>query len=88
MISTFSSGGFANTAWVAWKETLQNQMYFLPDFDETCGYYLRESSYRGGTVIGVISSTASLVGKLLGQSEVPQTQEQWVVRFPETLAPT
>jgi len=47
LISTFSSGGFENTEWTSWKSTLANQMYFVPDFDETSGYYGGQSSYSG-----------------------------------------
>lgn len=61
MISTFSSGGFVNTTWQNWKNTLANQMYFIPDFDETAGYYGGEESYPGwyyywgGVVDGLFS---------------------------------
>ncbi|MCJ1312879.1 hypothetical protein MMC25_006555 [Agyrium rufum] len=61
MISTFSSGGLTNDVWTSWKESLANQMYFIPDFDETGGYYGDESSiegwydYWGPVVDGVFS---------------------------------
>ncbi|KAH8662391.1 glycosyl hydrolase family 71-domain-containing protein [Xylariales sp. PMI_506] len=39
IITSFSSGGFNDTTWLDWKEGLANDMYFIPDFDETDGYY-------------------------------------------------
>ncbi|KAJ7181314.1 glycoside hydrolase [Mycena crocata] len=38
-ITTFSDGGLTNDEWKAWKlNTLQNNLYFCPDFDGTDGY--------------------------------------------------
>ncbi|PYH94657.1 putative glucan endo-1,3-alpha-glucosidase agn1, partial [Aspergillus ellipticus CBS 707.79] len=39
LISTFSSGGFHDTNWTKWKTGLADDMFFMPDFDETDGYY-------------------------------------------------
>ena len=47
MISTFSSGGYTNDNWTDWKASFANQMFFIPDFDETTGYYGGEDAYDG-----------------------------------------
>lgn len=58
LISTFSSGGFHNDTWIKWKEGLANDMYFMPDFDETEGYYDAADgwwAYWGPIVDGIFS---------------------------------
>ena len=35
----FSSGGLINDTFIDWKKKFANQMYFVPDFDETAGYW-------------------------------------------------
>ncbi|CAM1506137.1 Fc.00g057780.m01.CDS01 [Cosmosporella sp. VM-42] len=57
-LSTFSDGGYTNTAWSSFKQTYANQLYFVPDFDSTQGYYTADPgwwSYWGGVVDGVFS---------------------------------
>jgi hypothetical protein len=36
--STFSSGGLHNTDWSAWRESWAEEVYFVPDFNDTAGY--------------------------------------------------
>jgi hypothetical protein len=36
--STFSSGGLHNTDWSAWRESWAEEVYLVPDFDDTAGY--------------------------------------------------
>ncbi|SCV50154.1 uncharacterized protein FFFS_09366 [Fusarium fujikuroi] len=58
LISTFSSGGFHNDTWINWKKGLANDMFFMPDFDETDGYYDSADawwSYWGPIVDGIFS---------------------------------
>ncbi|WKT51246.1 hypothetical protein QSH57_016216 [Fusarium oxysporum f. sp. vasinfectum] len=58
LISTFSSGGFHNDTWIDWKKGLANDMFFMPDFDETEGYYDSADewrSYWGPIVDGIFS---------------------------------
>lgn len=58
VISTFSSGGFTHDYWKAWKTSLANEMFFIPDFDETEGYYAGADgwwSYWGDLVDGIFS---------------------------------
>ncbi|EHL00387.1 putative Glucan endo-1,3-alpha-glucosidase agn1 [Glarea lozoyensis 74030] len=58
MISTFSSAGWEKPEWTAWRATLAGQMYFIPDFDETEGYYQAATGwwdYWGSNVEGVFS---------------------------------
>ncbi|PYI22706.1 hypothetical protein BO99DRAFT_429649 [Aspergillus violaceofuscus CBS 115571] len=58
LISTFSSGGFHNTNWTKWKNDLANDMFFMPDFDETDGYYEAADAwwdYWGDVVDGIFS---------------------------------
>ncbi|KAL7946861.1 glycoside hydrolase [Trichoderma barbatum] len=39
LISTFSSGGFSNNNWTDWRASLGRDIFFMPDIDETRGYY-------------------------------------------------
>ncbi|RDW87891.1 hypothetical protein BP5796_03585 [Coleophoma crateriformis] len=58
LISTFSSGGFLNSDWTEWKSSLANDMYFMPDFDETTGYYTGDDAwwyYWGDICDGIFS---------------------------------
>ncbi|PYI11000.1 hypothetical protein BO78DRAFT_304565 [Aspergillus sclerotiicarbonarius CBS 121057] len=58
LISTFSSGGFHDTNWTEWKDGLANDMFFMPDFDETDGYYKAADAwwdYWGDVVDGIFS---------------------------------
>jgi hypothetical protein len=58
LISTFSSGGFENSYWTSWKSSLPNDMFLMPDFDETDGYYAAADgwwSYWGSVVDGIFS---------------------------------
>ncbi|KAK2773607.1 glucan endo-alpha-glucosidase agn1 [Colletotrichum kahawae] len=43
---------FDNIKWNKWKETLANEMFFIPDFDKTTGYY---ESHPGDLVDGLFS---------------------------------
>ena len=57
-ISTFGDGGLTNTQWNSFKSTYANQLYFVPDFDQTQGYYTADPGwwgYWGGVVDGVFS---------------------------------
>lgn len=45
-ISTFSDGGLHNDVWMAWREKWANEIYFVPDFDGTDGYYLSDPGWR------------------------------------------
>ncbi|EXF85544.1 hypothetical protein CFIO01_09966 [Colletotrichum fioriniae PJ7] len=36
---TFSAADIEAPAWMSWKESLSNEMFFIPDFDATLGYY-------------------------------------------------
>ncbi|KAJ7167709.1 glycoside hydrolase [Mycena filopes] len=62
-ITTFSDGGLTNDAWAAWKlNTLQNNLYFCPDFDGTAGYTTGANDwwlYWGPVVDCVLSWDAS-----------------------------
>ncbi|KAH0437113.1 hypothetical protein CcaCcLH18_03981 [Colletotrichum camelliae] len=58
VISTFSAAGFDNIKWNKWKETLANEMFFIPDFDKTTGYYESHPGwweYWGDLVDGLFS---------------------------------
>lgn len=58
LISTFSSGGYESSTWTSWKSGLANDMFFMPDFDETDGYYDAADgwwSYWGDVVDGIFS---------------------------------
>ncbi|KAL2047720.1 hypothetical protein N7G274_000762 [Stereocaulon virgatum] len=62
MISTFSASNLTNTDWTNWKQTLANQMHFIPDFDATDGYYQAADgwwSYWGNVVDGLFSWEAA-----------------------------
>ncbi|GME35786.1 glycoside hydrolase family 71 protein [Neofusicoccum parvum] len=67
-ISTFSDGGLHNDVWMAWREKWANEIYFVPDFDGTEGYYLSDPGwweYWGDVVDGIFSweSTWPIRGK-------------------------
>ncbi|EQB48340.1 hypothetical protein CGLO_12428 [Colletotrichum gloeosporioides Cg-14] len=58
VISTFSAADFDNVKWNKWKETLANEMFFIPDFDKTTGYYESHPGwweYWGDLVDGLFS---------------------------------
>lgn len=62
MISTYSSGGVEPDAWHSWKVSLDFQMYFVPMFDDTDGYYDSTSGWWstwGNLVDGVFSWEAA-----------------------------
>ncbi|KAH8193612.1 hypothetical protein TruAng_012222 [Truncatella angustata] len=63
MVSTFSSGGLNNTDWLPWKiNDFGNSLYFIPDFDETAGYYESAAGwweYWGDVVEGIFSWEAA-----------------------------
>lgn len=66
-LSTFGDGGLTNIQWAAFKQTYANDLYFVPDFDSTAGYYTADPgwwSYWGDIVDGVFSweSAWPLVG--------------------------
>lgn len=57
-LSTFSDGGLTNTQWAAFKQVWANDLYFVPDFDQTAGYYTADPgwwSYWGSIVDGCFS---------------------------------
>jgi hypothetical protein len=58
LISTYSSGGYENTTWSSWKSGLANDMFFMPELDDTSGYYdaaWEWWEYWGGVVDGLFS---------------------------------
>ena len=58
LLSTFDDGGYTNTAWSDFKGTYANELYFIPDFDATEGYYTAASgwwSYWGNVIDGAFS---------------------------------
>jgi len=59
LISTYSSGGEQNDVWKNWKYTdFGNSLYFIPDFDETLGYYTANPGwyeYWGHMIEGIYS---------------------------------
>jgi glucan endo-1,3-alpha-glucosidase len=62
LISTFSAGGFTHDTFTNWRNSLGNNLFFIPDFDETQGYYSAADgwwSYWGGVVDGLFSWEAS-----------------------------
>ncbi|TAQ88748.1 hypothetical protein B7494_g2922 [Chlorociboria aeruginascens] len=62
LISTHSSGGLTHDDWATWKSNYANQMYFIPDFDETEGYYSASDdwySYWGDILDGLFSWEAA-----------------------------
>ena len=46
-ISTYSSGGMTSPEWISWKNTLANELYFVPDFDDTLGYNTSDPGWWG-----------------------------------------
>lgn len=61
-ISTFSDGGLTNIKWQAFRTEWANSLYFVPDFDNTTGYYDAAPEwwkYWGDVVDGVFSWEAA-----------------------------
>jgi len=57
-ISTFADGGLNASQWLEWKDSWANELYFVPDFDGTLGYYQQDPgwwSYWEDVVDGVFS---------------------------------
>lgn len=57
-VSTFSSGGLHDTHWSAWRESWNDEIYLVPDFDDTAGYNTSDPGwwgYWGDLVQGVFS---------------------------------
>ncbi|GME58339.1 glucan endo-alpha-glucosidase agn1 [Neofusicoccum parvum] len=58
-VSTFGDGGLTNETWDEWRGSVfNNDVYFVPDFDGTQGYYDAADgwwSYWGGVVDGLFS---------------------------------
>ena len=57
-VSTFSSGGLYNTDWQAWRDSWADQVYLVPDFDDTSGYNTSDGGwwdYWGDVVDGTFS---------------------------------
>src|SRR5436305_675356 len=38
-VSTFADGGLTNDTWDTWRRGWANEVYLVPDFDGTLGYY-------------------------------------------------
>ncbi|KAF9877167.1 hypothetical protein CkaCkLH20_05433 [Colletotrichum karsti] len=58
VISTFSAADFNGSFWKSWKDSLANEMFFIPDFEKTEGYYQSDPGwweYWGDMVDGVFS---------------------------------
>ena len=56
--STFSSGGLTNDNWKSWLNNWGNDIYFVPDFDDTQGFNTSAPGwwyYWGDVVDGVMS---------------------------------
>ncbi|GME42242.1 Glycoside hydrolase family 71 [Neofusicoccum parvum] len=61
-ISTFGDGGTTKEVWLAWKKKWANKVYFVPDFDQTQGYYEAHPGwwgYWGDVVDGLFSWESS-----------------------------
>ena len=57
-VSSFSSGGLSNTHWIDWKSSWGNQVYLVPDLDDTRGYNTSDPGwweYWGDVIDGVMS---------------------------------
>ncbi|KAL0253195.1 hypothetical protein SLS55_010167 [Diplodia seriata] len=57
-ISSFADGGVHNTTWMDWRNKWANEIYFVPDFDGSKGYYLSDPGwweYWGDVVDGIFS---------------------------------
>lgn len=58
LLSTYSSGGKQDDTWEQWKQDFAQRMFFIPNFDETSGYYTADPgwyAYWGGMVDGTFS---------------------------------
>ncbi|KAL2291156.1 hypothetical protein FJTKL_13817 [Diaporthe vaccinii] len=68
IISTFSSGGFKSDTWGSWKQGMKGSVYFIPDFDDTEGYYKASEAWWGnwGPVLDGVSSWESAWPQIVG----------------------
>ncbi|KAI9834977.1 MAG: hypothetical protein M1819_002700 [Sarea resinae] len=58
LVSTYSDGGLTSDQWDNFKQSLSKNIYFVPDFDGTQGYYQADPgwwAYWGNTVDGLFS---------------------------------
>ncbi|KAH7060931.1 glycosyl hydrolase family 71-domain-containing protein [Macrophomina phaseolina] len=58
MVSTFADGGLENNLWQEWRDALDNNVFLIPDFDHTKGYYESHPGwweYWGDIVDGLFS---------------------------------
>jgi hypothetical protein len=59
LVTTYSDGGLQNTTWEEFKESFtETQIFFMPDFDNTTGYWTGDDGwwyYWGGVVDGLFS---------------------------------
>ncbi|KAI9823828.1 MAG: hypothetical protein M1819_001129 [Sarea resinae] len=64
LLSTFSDGGLTSKEWGDFKNTFANQLYFVPDFDGTLGYYEADPGWAGfgGRYPGDISPDLPVIG--------------------------
>ncbi|KAE9373753.1 glycoside hydrolase family 71 protein [Stipitochalara longipes BDJ] len=56
--ASYSSGGYTNDTWLSWRGGLAGDIFFMPDFDETDGYYQAAGGwwyYWGPVVDGIFS---------------------------------
>ena len=61
-VSTFTDGGLSSSIWMQWRQSWGSQVYLVPDFDGTAGYYENNPAwwaYWGGVVDGLYSWEAS-----------------------------
>lgn len=61
-ISTFGDGQLTNAEFAAWKSSWANALYFVPDLDNTQGYYTADPGwwqYWGDVVDGLFSWEAA-----------------------------
>ncbi|EKG19988.1 Glycoside hydrolase family 71, partial [Macrophomina phaseolina MS6] len=62
-VSTFSDGGLSNETWDEWRgRVFGNEVYFVPDFDQTQGYYDAATGWWdhwGGVLDGLFSWEAA-----------------------------
>ena len=51
-VSSFSSGGLEDTDWEAWRASLNNEVYLVPDIDDTAGYNTSDPGWYVFNLVG------------------------------------
>ncbi|MCJ1440658.1 MAG: hypothetical protein MMC23_001144 [Stictis urceolatum] len=82
-LSTYSAGSHSSSDWSSFLSTLPTQTYFVPDFDNTDGYYTDSASWFstwGSLVSGLFSWETAWPAQSDAPSNVSTASDQFVMQ--------